>query len=254
MGHKSDTVDGHLDEIASRQHGVASLRQLESVGLSRYGVAKRAKSGRLHRIHQGVYAVGHRGGASTGASWAALLACGEGAVLSHGFAAVLWKLLKPLDGPVHVSAQPPGVVRSAPASTSTAAPPLMRSLLTTSRDNIPVTTVSRTIEDLRRTSFPPRLLRRAIRQAELMGLRLDGIETDHTRSDLETYFLGLCRRYGLAVPEVKVKRGTRDTGSKSPGGGSPGTQHGAEPKAIEASAKLRNSRRRCSRRPSTGAL
>jgi hypothetical protein len=43
MGHKSDTVDSCLDEIASRQHGVVSLRQLDHVGLDRYAVAKRAR-------------------------------------------------------------------------------------------------------------------------------------------------------------------------------------------------------------------
>ncbi|HWT90954.1 MAG TPA: DUF559 domain-containing protein [Solirubrobacterales bacterium] len=82
-----------------------------------------------------------------------------------------------------------------------------RRLLTTYRDNIPVTTVARTIEDLRHTSMSPRLVRRAIRQAEFMGLRLDGIETDRTRSDLETTFLNLCRRHRLPPPEVNAKLG-----------------------------------------------
>lgn len=40
-----------------------------------------------------------------------------------------------------------------------------------------------------------------------MGLRLDGIESDRTRSDLETYFLELCRRRDLPMPEVNVKLG-----------------------------------------------
>jgi very-short-patch-repair endonuclease len=82
-----------------------------------------------------------------------------------------------------------------------------RRLLTTRRDNIPVTTVPRTIEDLRRGSFPPRLLRRAIRQAELAGYRLDGVESDRTRSDLEAAFLGLWRRHRLPRPEVNAKLG-----------------------------------------------
>ncbi|HEX7278050.1 MAG TPA: DUF559 domain-containing protein [Solirubrobacterales bacterium] len=79
--------------------------------------------------------------------------------------------------------------------------------LVTRRDNIPVTTVNRTIEDLRATSFPPRLLRRATRQAEFMGLRLEGVESDRTRSDLEAAFLGLWRRHGIPPPEVNVKLG-----------------------------------------------
>ncbi len=80
--------------------------------------------------------------------------------------------------------------------------------MTTYRDNIPVTTVPRTIEDLRHTSFvPPRLIRSAIRQAEIKGLRLDGIETDGTRSDLETAFLTLFNRHGILPPEVNPKLG-----------------------------------------------
>jgi very-short-patch-repair endonuclease len=79
---------------------------------------------------------------------------------------------------------------------------------TTHRDNIPVTTVARTIEDLRATSLlPPHLIRRAIRQAELKGYRLDGIETDRTRSDLETAFLDFFHRHRFPAPEVNPKLG-----------------------------------------------
>jgi hypothetical protein len=52
------------------------------------------------------------------------------------------------------------------------------------------------------------LVRRARRQAEISGLRLDvEIATDRTRSDLERDFLSLCRRFGLPAPEVNVKVG-----------------------------------------------
>jgi very-short-patch-repair endonuclease len=223
MEDKSDTLDKRIDEIAARQHGVIALRQLEALGLGRRGVSKRAGGGRLHRIHQGVYAVGHRGLSLHGRFMAAVLACGEGAVLSHGSAAVLWKLLKPLDGPIHVSVpsasgrrrrrgihlhRTPALAGSSPSPSYLQQEGGRRGRpLTTRRDNIPVTTVPRTIEDLRATSFPPRLLRRAIRQAEFMGLRLDGIESDRSRSDLETLFLDLCRRYRLPLPEVNVKLG-----------------------------------------------
>jgi hypothetical protein len=80
--------------------------------------------------------------------------------------------------------------------------------LTTYRDNIPVTTVARTIQDLRVTSFfPPHLIRRAIRQAELKGYRLEGIETDGTRSDLESAFLALFAAHRIPPPEVNPKLG-----------------------------------------------
>ncbi|HMI81661.1 MAG TPA: DUF559 domain-containing protein [Solirubrobacterales bacterium] len=76
----------------------------------------------------------------------------------------------------------------------------------TVRHRIPVTTVARTIHDIRGT-LPPRLVRRAIRQAEFKGMRLEGVESDGSRSDLESYFLDLCHRHRLPVPEVNVKVG-----------------------------------------------
>ncbi|MGN6274960.1 MAG: type IV toxin-antitoxin system AbiEi family antitoxin domain-containing protein, partial [Solirubrobacterales bacterium] len=103
MGDKRSTEDSRVAEIASRQHGVVTLRQLEEAGLGRRGASKRVEKGQLHRIHRGVYAVGHRA-PSFHARWmAAVLACGEGAVLSHSSAAALWGLLRPIDGPIHVS-------------------------------------------------------------------------------------------------------------------------------------------------------
>jgi len=68
--------------------------------------------------------------------------------------------------------------------------------------------VARTIEDLRASPLlPPRLIRRAIRQAERRGYRLEQIETDRTRSDLEALFLALIRHHRLPPPEVNVKLG-----------------------------------------------
>ncbi|HWJ43357.1 MAG TPA: DUF559 domain-containing protein [Solirubrobacterales bacterium] len=70
-----------------------------------------------------------------------------------------------------------------------------------------MTTIPRTIEDLPDTSLPPRLIRRAKRQAELMGYQLEGVESDHTRSDLEALFLDICARHHFPPPEVNVKLG-----------------------------------------------
>jgi hypothetical protein len=77
----------------------------------------------------------------------------------------------------------------------------------TVRRGIPVTTVPRTLEDLRRSDLRPSLGRRAIRQAEFLQLPLGDIETDGTRSDLERDFLRLYRRYRLPLPEVNVPIG-----------------------------------------------
>ncbi len=77
----------------------------------------------------------------------------------------------------------------------------------TCRKGIPVTTPARTIADIRGV-VPERELRRAIRQADVLGLP-HGEEQGHdrTRSDLERDFLRICRRHGLPLPEVNVRVG-----------------------------------------------
>jgi very-short-patch-repair endonuclease len=171
--------------------------------------------------------VGHPALALEGRCLAAVLAVGGGpatetesvlgygnAAVSHRSAACLWGLLPVTDGPVDVLASGLGgkakrlgvrIHRSrslAPADV-------------TLRRGIPVTTPARTIFDLRMASsagrpgaVPPRELRRAIRQANVLGLPI-GKESgkDRTRSDLERDFLRLCRRRRLAPPEVNVRIG-----------------------------------------------
>ena len=85
-------VDAEIARLAERQHGVVATRQLAALGLARGGVARRAQAGRLHRIHRGVYAVGHPVLTVDGRRMAAVLAAGPGAVLSHRSAAALWDL------------------------------------------------------------------------------------------------------------------------------------------------------------------
>lgn len=85
-------VDQELADLADKQSGLASLRQIEDRGLGVRGASHRAASGRLHRVHRGVYAVGHRSFGRVEVLRAAVLACGEGAVVSHGTAAAMWGL------------------------------------------------------------------------------------------------------------------------------------------------------------------
>ncbi len=203
MREESDTRDAELAQIAARQHGVVSVAQLHEVGVDKSAISRRVSRGQLHRVYRGIYAVGHRGLSLHGGWMAAVLACGEGAALSHGSAAVLWGLLRPLDGPIHISVPTTAGRRSRHGIHIHRCQGLS---LTTLRHHIPVTTVPRTIDDLR-GQLPPHLVRRAIRQAELAGHRLDGLGSDGTRSDLETAFLDLYRRYGLPAPEVNVKLG-----------------------------------------------
>ncbi len=137
---------------------------------------------------------------------AAVLSCGEGAVLSHASAAVLWTFLLPMRGLIDVSVPTqngrtgPSAVRLHRCSS------LNGPGLVTRRRGIPVTTPARTIADLPQV-LEPRLVRRARRQAELFGrLRPDPLG-DRSRSDLERDFLGFCGRHGIPAPEVNVKVG-----------------------------------------------
>lgn len=155
--------------------------------MTKSAIAKRARRGRLHRLHRGVYAVGHDG-LSEEARWiAAVLASGTGAVLSHGAAAVHWGLLRPLDGPIDVTI---------PAQTGRAR-----------RQGIRIHRCESLKASWSTSGSPTRLVRRAIRQAEFLGLGLGEIKSDRTRSDLERDFLRLWRRTRLRDPEVNVPIG-----------------------------------------------
>ena len=83
-------VDVRIAARASAEDGVLTTDELVGCGLTRQAVAKRARCGRLHRLHHGVYAVGHRSLSIAGRLRAALKAVGPGAVVSHRAAAVLW--------------------------------------------------------------------------------------------------------------------------------------------------------------------
>ena len=204
MGKEGAHPDRIVAAIAARQHGVVSIHQLRDAGLSDGAVLGRVRAGRLHRLHRGVYAVGHPGPSNEKRWMAAVLAFPPGAVLSHRSAASLWGLLPPAPGPVDVLLSARGGRRRRGGirvhrSTS------LRSQMTTVRRGIPATIPSRTLADLRRTASP-RELRRAARQAEALGLPVGGeVECDHTRSELEHLFLRLLRRSLLPIPEVNAR-------------------------------------------------
>jgi very-short-patch-repair endonuclease len=71
---------------------------MRALGMSDREIAGAARTGRLHRVFRGVYAVGHSNMSEKGRLRAATLACGTGAVASHRSAAALLGLLS--EGPV----------------------------------------------------------------------------------------------------------------------------------------------------------
>lgn len=78
--------------LARRQHGVISRTQLLELGLSQGAIRHRLRSGRLHPVQRGVYAVGRPEIDQLGHWMAAVLCCGPQALLGHRSAAELWGL------------------------------------------------------------------------------------------------------------------------------------------------------------------
>ncbi len=74
-------MDERIAAVAETQGGVVSRAQLLAIGVSRDAVGRRVRAGKLHRVHAGVYAVGHGVLGQSGREWAAVLA--TGGVLSH---------------------------------------------------------------------------------------------------------------------------------------------------------------------------
>ena len=119
-------------------------------------------AGRLHRLHHGVYAVGHTNLSLEGRCLAGVLASGPGALLSHYSAGWLLGLVPTRPVPVHVTTPVPrkrrGSVRIHHSRTLIDADRALEQL-------IPVTSVARTALDLAAV-VRFRTLRRLIRRAE----------------------------------------------------------------------------------------
>lgn len=89
--------------LATEQHGVAARAQLLALGFTRNEIQKRIDEARLHRIHRGVYAVGHRKLTLKGIWMAAVLAVGADALLSHRAGLALWDLRRSESGVIDVT-------------------------------------------------------------------------------------------------------------------------------------------------------
>lgn len=210
-------------ELARRQHGVVSVGQLLAVGLSSGSIAKATRTGRLHRLHRGVFAVGHVDLSLHGRCLASVLACGPDAVLSHFSAAWLWGLAKFPPAPIHVTApvsrarRPPIVLHHSR---------ILDEGDRTLREGVPVTAVPRTLLDLAAAVGPDRLTRLLQRAEELRLLDLVPLEDQiaragghhggsrlkraldlyrpprFTRSELERSFVATLEAAGLPPPRT----------------------------------------------------
>jgi very-short-patch-repair endonuclease len=181
-------------------------------------------SGRLYPVFRGAFAVGHPRVEAHSLMLAAVLACGEGSVVSHGTAAALLGLwerqphLINVIAPIQAGRRIPGVRRRH------APPPLPRDAHV--HDAIPCTSPSRTIVDIAGI-VREMALRRTIEQAAVLGVldvsRIDAIlagprrrgspllrliledwrsytPVTRLRSGMEAKLLSLLARRGLPAP------------------------------------------------------
>jgi very-short-patch-repair endonuclease len=218
-------VDRAVSEVAKQQHGVISRRQLLALGMSDRAVDGRVGRAQLHQVFRGVFVFGSRRISSKGRWMAAVLASGEGAVLSHRSAGRLWRLLPPAAERIDVLCPPGRVVhRKGIVSRQST----LRDDEWLVRDGIPATSPFRTIFDLAaiaemreverafheaearqvtdRVSLPMLLERYPGRRGsrKLQALLESRQPLTITRNDFEEAFLALVDRYGLTRPRMNA--------------------------------------------------
>jgi Transcriptional regulator, AbiEi antitoxin/Protein of unknown function (DUF559) len=226
MGPSADTR--RVAELAARQHGNVTLAQILAIGLSTGEIRERYEQGWLMRRHTGVYAVGHVPRTRESRWLAAVLALGEGAVLSHVAAGAHWRML-------------PGAAVTEVIVPTTAGHPKRDGIVVhrqrlpaahvTVHRGIPVTTPIRTILDLAAVlslgalarafeqaqvlhQLPPAPLAAEVisrprhrGNAKLRRILLGAVDPADVRSVLELRFLRMCAAYGIPRPQVNVRIG-----------------------------------------------
>ena len=217
-------MDAVIADYASERHGVVAHRELVALGLGPRAISYRLRSGRLHELQRGVYALGHRALTPDAARRAAVLAGGPGAVLSHRSAAGLHELRR--DSRTTMEITVPRSRRDRPGVRQRYVR-LGGDEVTVVR-RIPVTNVARTLLDLAALLAADQLAA-AIREAEfrrvfdraalerllnryprrhgtraLRGMLGAGVDLRLTRSELERRFLAFLLRARLPRPETNV--------------------------------------------------
>jgi very-short-patch-repair endonuclease len=226
-----DDTDHRIAAYAAANYGVVSFAELRSLGLGEDAVDHRLVRGRLHRRHKGVYTVGHPLLSLRGRWRAAVLACGDGAVLSHSDAAALWDLQPSRDGRIHVIRPSTSGRDPDPARIHLHRVGTFRAWEGTVTDGIPTTTVARTLLDLA-PKLRPAALEDVIGRADRLGLfhllavrrclaehprqhgaprlrrlldDLAGVGAADLRSTLEVRLLQLCVDHDLPRPRVNAR-------------------------------------------------
>lgn len=173
MSWKSNSrCDLAVARLAANAEGVVDLDDLRGCGLSPRSIAYRAKTGRLHRIHEGVFAVGHPNVSQKGLFIAAVKACKPDAALSHRAEAARAGFRQWTGGDIEVTI--PGTATQAHSGIHVHRSSLMTREDQMVRDGIVVTNPVWTIVALAAV-LQPEELRRALREA--LGLKLVSIRS-----------------------------------------------------------------------------
>lgn len=205
---------------------MVSTAQLRAAGLAKDGIVRRVAKGLLHPRHRAVYAVGHMPLTRRSDEWAAVLACGDGAVLSHMTAGALWGIVKP-GREIHVTTPR---TRKGPDGVTTHRTRRLDPADHGKMDGLPVTSLHRTLVDLADTLTQPNLAK-AIHEAEIKRAfdlrlfdqalaRVPGRKGRHrlrracedyrpppvTRSEAEILFQAFLEETGIRAPECNATR------------------------------------------------
>jgi very-short-patch-repair endonuclease len=211
--------------LAALQHGVVARWQLLALGMSADAIRHRLATGRLHRIHPGVYAVGRPSLTRAGRWMAAVLASGRGAVLSHESAAALWGI-RDREREIEVSVPPGNRARPSGIVVHRRGGRVLD--VATKHQGIPVTEPIRTLLDLGSGSGEA-VVEGMVNEADRLGLiKVDRLRTmldDHagqrgvrvvrtvldkrtftlTDSELERLFIRLVDGAGLPLPLTRQR-------------------------------------------------
>jgi very-short-patch-repair endonuclease len=212
------TTNHQIADLASRQYGLVARRQL---AIGQDAIDHRCRTAQLHRVHHGVFAVGHTGLGQEARWLAAVLACGAGAVLSHRSAATLWGIrLGELFRPDVTTGD-----RRRHRLITTHRARLAAQDRATHR-GIPVTSPARTLVDLAhlldhdeltralreamfRRLYDPRAIQDALTRRPSRALKELLTEATVTQSMMEDRFLTICHRHRLPQPRTQHRIGAK---------------------------------------------
>ncbi|HEX4672746.1 MAG TPA: type IV toxin-antitoxin system AbiEi family antitoxin domain-containing protein [Solirubrobacteraceae bacterium] len=223
--------DRRIGEIASAQKSLITRRQLLALGAGRDMVDRALARGRLHSMHRGIYAlVPFPALGPLATELAAVLACGDAALLSHHSAAATWGLRPSFIGDVEV------IVVGADCGRNRAGIRVHRVEWLDPRDirryrGIPITSPARALLDIA-PDLSDRELERALDEAlikrltshaainavlnayshrrgvaRLRALADPGRPTTDTRSGGEEALLALIRKTDMPAPELNARVG-----------------------------------------------